>query len=358
MILDKGDINIHVRGSVKVLVEVAQQLAWLSASFRSPREGQVSYSEIIFKETGLAIFDIRLMELEKVQPRKDACWLPIFVNSIIARGFPIPSRCNGENGIELPFQVMTNLAKVMYPMSHLNGFYLQGFSNILYPTAASPDRKSVQWHMIMPSGHKEYLSPGSISPCEDSSPWLKSDSIEDLTSANRSFLGYTRSFEAHIGTDSAIALESIQTTMASGAYDEEPAVTIEVNKIQTGTSGLGIWGFQANADILYPKGLYHTVETGWYVDMLDLAKVRPLIIYHHAKASRRAWLVPTLSAVLHMAHIWARDKRQLIGKVPAANVGWESGEAAHHAIKEHSKDELRDTLETEKQYRVRDLISR
>ena len=355
--LDVGILSVQVRGSVTDLVEVAQQFAWLSASFREPREGHVSYSEISFKESGRSIYEIRPMELEEVRPRESACWLPIFVNGIIARGFPVPPRQKEERGIELPFQVMISLVKVMYPISHLGGFYLKGFSSILFPTAISADRKSVQWHVIMPSGHKGYLPPGTTPPSEGNNPWVKSDNFEVFTSADRTFLGYARSIEAHIGTDSTIAGESVRTTMASGAYDENPAIAIEVNKIQTGTSGLGFWGFQAGADILYPKGLYYAAETGWYIDMLDIAKVRPLIIYDHAEESKRAWLVPTLSAVLYMAHVWARDK-QNIRQLPVAQVDWDAGEAAYRAIKKHSKDELRDSLETDKQYLVRDLIAR
>ena len=91
--------------------------------------------------------------------------------------------------------------------------------------------------------------------------------------------------------------------------------------------------------------------------MLDINRYRPLIIYEHAEEGKRAWLVPTLSAVLHMAHIWARDK-QIIGQLPVAEVAWDAGEAAYLVITEHSKNELRDPLETGKQYLVRDLISR
>lgn len=354
-ILNLGTINVTVTGAVEGLVQVAEQFAWLSASFREHKEGQISYSDISFTKIGTTSFELRRMKLEMARPSETSCWLPIFTNSIIARGFPVPPRPNAEEGIELPFQVMVNLAKVMYPVSHMGGFYLKGFSNIIFPAAISPDGTSVQWHMFMPSALREYLSPGTLPHNNDS--WVKADNIEVLTSANRIFLGYVHSIEGHLGTNTEIALKSIRTTLASGAYDEDPAIAVEINKIETGTSGFGIWGFQATADILYPKGLYHTAETGWYIDMLDIAKARPMIVYDHAEESRRAWLVPTLSVVLHMAHIWGRDKTD-IGPLPVAKLQWDAGEAAYIAIKEHSKDNLRDPLEADKQYLVRDLIGR
>ena len=353
---DTGYLNVHVNGRLKDIVETAQQFAWLSASFRKSKESQLSYSGIYFKLSGINTFEMHQLELEKIKPRECTCWLPLFVKGILARGFPIPPRPNDEKGVELPFQVMISLAKVMYPTSDSGGTYLKGFSSILFPTAISPDDESVQWHISFPSGLKGYLPPGTVPPENDEHPWIKTDNLEALTSAHRTFLGYTRSIEAHLGADSAIARESIRTTMASGAYDEDPATAIEVNKIQTGTSGFGIWSLTAEAEILYPKGLYHTAETGWYIDMLDITKSRPLIIYDHSE-NKRAWLVPTLSAVLHMAHIWARDKK-LLGQMPTAKVGWDTGEAAYLAIIESSKNELRDPLEANKQYLVRDLIGR
>ena len=253
-VLNTGDIYVEVNGSVRDLVQIAQQFAWLSASFRESKDGQLSYSEISLKQSDTNIFEMRPIELEEVRPRASACWLRIFTNRVIARGLPVPARDGEEKEIELPFQVMISLAKIMYPMSSLGKSYLKGYSGILFPTAISSDRNSVQWHMIMPSGPKAYLAPGTVVPSEGNDPCVKSGNIEDLTSADRTFLGYARSIEAHIGTDSAITLDSIRKTMASGTYDKDPATAIEVNKIQTDTSGFGIWGLQASADIIYPKG--------------------------------------------------------------------------------------------------------
>ena len=252
---------------------------------------------------------------------------------------------------------MIALAKIMYPSSHLGGLFLKGFSCILYPTATSVRDKTVQWHITTPSDLKKYLPAGYMPPSESPDSWIKSGELEGLLTAKRNFLGYARIVKVHVGTDSQEARQSILETMAPEAEDEDPSPGLEINKIQTGTSGLGIWGIQAGADIVYPKGLYHAVEKSWYIDMLDRAKNAPVIVYDHAENSRRAWLLPTLSVVLHMAHIWARDK-ELKKNLPAAQVCWDAGKAAYSVVKEHGRDEIRDSLEDEKQYCVRDLISR
>ncbi|KAL8741957.1 MAG: hypothetical protein Q9190_005496 [Brigantiaea leucoxantha] len=352
-----GELLVEAVGSVQDLIEIGQQLAWLCASLRQHVSGQLSYSDVGFTEVEKGLFQICPLKLEEVRGRKSACWLPLFLNGVIARGFPIPSRHEEDKGVELPFRVMTTLAKIMYPSSHLGGVFLKGFSCILYPTATSVGDKIVQWHMTTPSNLMDYLPPGYLPPSDSPDSWIKSSELEGLVTAKRTFLGYARTIKAHVGTNSREARQSILATMPPAAEDEDPIPGLEINKIQTGTSGLGIWGFQAEADIVYPKGLYHAVEKSWYVDMLDRAKNAPVIVYDHAEKSRRAWLLPTLSVVLHMAHIWARDK-ELTKKLPAAQVRWDLGEAAYSVVKEHGKDEIRDSLEDGKQYCVRDLISR
>ena len=134
-------------GSLEQVVVVAQQLAWITASFRVPVYGQVSYSEVLISRTGDMVFDLFPMPLEEVRERVSACWLPLFANTIIARGLPVPAR-EGETGIEISFALMTALANVMYPVTHTDGIYLRGFSNLLFPAKISPDMKSVQWHLI------------------------------------------------------------------------------------------------------------------------------------------------------------------------------------------------------------------
>ena len=92
--------------------------------------------------------------------------------------------------------------------------------------------------------------------------------------------------------------------------------------------------------------------------MLDHAKDTPLIVYDNAKTGKRAWLVSQLGVVLHMAHVWACDKTDLLRPIPTAVRHWDSGEAALSVIKRHSKDESRDGVEEDKTYCLSDLIGR
>ncbi|KAM0798541.1 hypothetical protein BDR22DRAFT_891155 [Usnea florida] len=97
-------------------------------------------------------------------------------------------------------------------------------------------------------------------------------------------------------------------------------------------------------EFVLPKGLISTVEPGWYLDMLDLAKDTPLIVYDNAKIGK--------------LHVWASNKTDLLRPIPTVIPHWDSGEVALGVLKRHSKDELRDGLEGDKKYCLRDLISR
>lgn len=106
--------KVKASGHPTDIVMIAQQPAWLSANFRTPDYGRTPFSEVRFCSEN-EVFKISPMALEEVSDVVGACWVPLFVNGVIARGFPIPKR-HGEQGIELPFAVMASLAKTMYPV--------------------------------------------------------------------------------------------------------------------------------------------------------------------------------------------------------------------------------------------------
>ena len=342
-------------GSLEQVIVVAQQLAWIAASFRVPLYGQVSYSEVLIRRTGDMVFELFPTPLEEVRERVGACWLPLFMNSIIARGHAVPAR-EGEKGIEIPFPLMLTLANVMYPIFHDDGIYLRGFSNLLFPAHISSDMKSVQWHLTTSTTARSHLPYGTLPATTDDLKWAKCDDFEQLALAPRTFLGCYRQVHVDLGT--AALTESITKITYSNADNEKPAAGMTQKSVTTGFPGMGIWSAQVNMEFVIPKGLISIEEPGWYLDMLDLAKDTPLIVYDNANTAKRAWLVPQLSVVLHMAHIWACNKTDLLRPIPTAVPHWDSSEAALGVLKRHSKDELRDGLEVDKIYCLRDLIGR
>ena len=196
--------RIMFHGSLAEIIVMVQQLVWIAASFRQPKYGQVSYSEAVLEHVKETTFNINLLELEAVRERASACWLPLFTNAIVARGFPVPAR-KGEKGIEVPFLVMTGLANVMYPVIHHERVYLRGTYNLLFPTGVSPDLRSVQWHMTTNPNPRSRLPYGALPNEGDGHKWLQFEDFGRLASAARTFLGNCGEVQVHLGTENSIA---------------------------------------------------------------------------------------------------------------------------------------------------------
>ena len=343
-----NDTCVVVKGDRHTLISVAEQLAWLCAVIRVSKQDEISNSEVSFQVSAgkEMTFEIRPLDLQKVEADASTCWLPLFKGSVIASGFPIPERA-GQKGIELPFSLMTEQTGVLYPMTYKKSIYLRGFSSLLYPTAQSDDGMSVQWHLIESSSASEYLAAGTLPGEFD---WVRCTDIEKLASAQRTFLGYCRHVTVNLGTAELTEEAVLKRVLHSGADDEDPRPGIQLKTLNAGTPGTGILSVMAGMEIVRPKGLTHTTnerKNKRFLGMCELARDRPVIIYDEAR--NIGWLVPTLSVVLHMAHLWASGKNDLLASVPHAQAQWDAGEAALVTIKDNVALELRDELTGEEE---------
>ena len=343
---DKDTIIVQASGTSGELVELAHQLAWLSSVFRIPQPGKLSISEIHLRRSGPLTFEIYPLCLQPISIREQACWHSLFENAVIAQGFPTPQR-NGEKGIEMPFHLMTRLAGALYSVSYKDGIYLKGYSTLLFPTART--KTSIQWHLDAGSNRDPYIPVGQILKHD----WVKINDLKLLATA-RTFLGAYRNILVNLATEGS----SYQRVEYSGANDESSTTMFSFDTVQIGTSGMGIFGFNVTNKIRLPKGLSHTSHQDTYERMLDTAKNLPVLLYDNNPASRRGWLVPTLSAMLHMAHVWARDKTNLLASVPYVKAESDTGLAVWHLLvtRKESERQLRESVSDEKGYCVHNLI--
>jgi hypothetical protein len=65
---------------------------------------------------------------------------------------------------------------------------------------------------------------------------------------------------------------------------------------------MGIFGATMSNPIAYGKALAQTIsgDDDSYLDVLELAIDTPIILYDDSSESERGWMVPALSAILHM----------------------------------------------------------
>lgn len=294
------NILVCVTGKTAQVVGIVQQIAWLATVFRPAKMGPLCYSMISIQKTAGVQRDclaIRLLPLKSEDPGQDAdsksqCWHPLFRNSVLSYGFPVPKR-NGELGIEIPYSVMTTLAKIDISTEIKPGVVLlEGRHHLIYPTKSFP--KSIQWHLL-PKQTFDDLE--TVSYDEVPSNW------KDL----RCFLGYCQEAEVLVGT----SLYNDTKVVLSDADRERGAFRLKDNAF-TASLNLGVSpspvtiGGTVGGTVQYTNSQSVTAdESGLGIDTeLVSARDDPMIVYD--VSNQRGWLVPELCVILWLAHAFIR----------------------------------------------------
>ena len=338
--------RIDASGSKDNLIYTAQLLAWISAVFRVPRDNELTYSDVVFEKTGPLQFRMALIDLQKMKNADGCCWRSLFLNSVIARGFPTPDR-GKEIGIEVPFEVMISLACVLYPMEYHGGTILRGIKLTLVPTAQFSG--SVQWHCV--SSEQDCYLPQADEVMKQIPEWFKTPNFELLKTA-RTFLGYCEIAEIHLGT-CGIDYRAIRK---SDAESERPTAKVS-REFSTSLvmSAKGIIAATFSPKITIPRRLRATTKQLdlFFEDRVLRARDQPSIVYDVEK--KQGWLVPELSVVLHIAHTWASQQpdiaAEVLENIPYAAASGNGGAAAWDAIIKGKRVELRrDSINEKPQY--------
>ena len=349
--IEQGPI-IRLTGSAKLTAETVQQLAWLSAVFREHRANELCSSIVNTTEILPGLFELLTLELQRIQDDRAPCWHDLFVNGIVAYGFPIPARLlEGQEGIELPFHVMTKLAGIIYPVEYDGGVVLQGFSSLLSPSILQED--SVQWHYVASKQSHTYLPTSSVAEFSR----VKGVDFEHLT-RRRTFLGYCRIIEISLGT----AIPDYEQLDYSPASNDRRGIELAFRSLSAGTSGMSMINANANASITFPRSMISTTRIDHYEDILGMCRETPVLLYDAERGEQRGWLVPMLSVILHMAHIWQLWARKvnmnLENSIPHAVLHWDGGQASFDVFLQNSGMLLYKTLVEKADYRLKDLVIR
>ena len=341
---------LSASGERSFLVDVAQQLLWLTASFRLPHYGQLSYSDALLTISKPGSYRIRTIPLQKADVGENACWSPLVIGIVIARDFPVPAR-RLERGLELPFHLMTALAGPLEPRLMDDGIYLQGYSRLLFPAEEHLDSGSLQWHLVATESRRELLSEDRV---------MDHTRVEirdpEYLASRRTFLGHFRRALVDLGTRKTI--EYHRNILYSSAEAERHPLRIQApSSFNIGTSGMGIFGLQITIPII-PKSLAQTIEgqNDDYWDVLALRSNKSVIMYDNS--GERAWMVPELIIALHMVHTWAAQAGTFKEQMPFAELTDDPGDAARKVLTDNWGFVLRDPPETNQSSRktLKDLI--
>jgi hypothetical protein len=313
----KPSWSIKAKGSLKSLTAVVQQLAWLSATFRSSGLSGISLSDVEFQPTGAEKFEISLLPLEmNVEKDKTTCWHPMFQNFVIAHNFPIPERGN-EAGLELAFDLMVTLGRIWYPLDCFDTTILKGYSTALVPIYE--ERDSVQWHFVADPDRAKQMELEKIKLyCEMA---VKNVDYESLI-RKRTFLALWEYADINLGTK-----YSGYDTMTASEADVEhsrPAIAREVS-VGVGTPGMGTLSVTASVRFLFSNAVKAELKQDQQllVDQLRNSNNSAAILYD--VSTQLGWLVPELHLILHFVLAWVANSidpslKLMLEKIPHAKI--------------------------------------
>ena len=115
MINGQHNVLVHVRGTMKQIVDVAQQLARLCAIFKAHRYDELTLSVVRFGSVSINTFEEILREVEKANSSYERCEFLLFENGMIAQKISTLWH-DRKNGIEALLAVMTTLSCIYPPI--------------------------------------------------------------------------------------------------------------------------------------------------------------------------------------------------------------------------------------------------
>ena len=277
--------------TLDVIVSAVSQLAWMGTALRTSTNGRVQYCEPKLEETSMAkaakavAFNVTFIT-SSPDDRDQSCWLPLFSNPVIARGFRIPERENGEQGLEVPLEIMAALGGARHVTEFEGGLVMKGFSAMFVPIKHYD--QSIQWHLIRRSDEQRVLYRDATKDCPSRALLDKVDHAALQNS--RAFLGWWKSAETYLGT-------------ADSAYNEIDWSTAGEARSSARMTG-GTLGFQNTVTgqlsfaLGAKDGRFHLSQKGPFQKIVQYAEKKLVALYD--TADRRAWLVPGLDIILHI----------------------------------------------------------
>ncbi|CAD6592140.1 MAG: hypothetical protein ASARMPREDX12_005851 [Alectoria sarmentosa] len=290
--LEQGTCVLNVKSNnIEIITEVFQQAIWMGAVLRVSGDQRVQYSTFNLEPPGAqdtllpSCFKVTF-DTSELSNEEQSCWLPIFANPVIARGFPVSERENGEQGLEVPLEIMAALGGARHVTEFEGGLVLKGYSAMLVPIERH--EQSIQWHLIRNSNDERMRYRQLRNECLNRAMLEEVD--YDALRTTRAFLGWWKSSETHLGTEDA-AYDSIDWSPAGEA------------KRPTRFSGGNI-GFQTmitaqlNFIMGAKDGRLHFSQKGPFQRIVQCAEETPVVLYD--LEDRRAWFVPALDVMLHI----------------------------------------------------------
>lgn len=323
----------------------------MGTALRTSQNERIQYSNFhllapTLQDLSLCLDIIVTFDTSELSEQDQCCWLPLFANPVIARGFPVPKRKDGERGLEIPLEIMAALGGARHVTEFEGGLVMKGYSAMFVPVERH--HQSVQWHLIRRSDEQRVLYRDVSKECP-SRAMLEEVNHESLENT-RAFLGWWRAAETHLGTADA-AYDSIDWSPAS-----ETRGSARISGANLGFQNM-LTG-QLSFSMGTKDGRLHFSQKGPFQRIVQCAEKTPVVLYD--PADRRGWCVPGLDLMLHVIQTRHHlSPYQIDGKkvelTPAMPKN--GGAAATAAIAANQERQLYEhNVATEKIYYFKDAI--
>ena len=318
-----------------LLADLVEALAWISAVTTETFATEPQVAQICVWITSLEPGEPTILighddysPMKMLETSSD-CWKRLFPHGMVPGGFPVPSRDDAMQGLELSFDLMCYLCGLEYETSDASGLVLRGHRSLVYPVRKAGD--CVQWHFQ----HLDFTDHSK--PQEETiNEHLKNVGLDELQSAGRHFLGLWATPEITLGTD--------RVDYASLTWSNQAEVRETMAKD----------GVEIGGSIIFPKILNITLNKTYKIAncqrniyMVDFeGKLQslanfPVILY--SPSEKRAWLVSYVSVILHLARARAHHQRTLGYYVPACTPAADGGSSALRTIMRHCRESVKRT---------------
>jgi hypothetical protein len=235
-------------------------------------------------------FSLQLQPLEELEHN---CWQPLFESCIITESEESKESESFGKGLETSFELMTQLAAVEFPVLVNGGIILTGYQTALVPTRV--EGNCAQFHL-------EITESGQINPYKLRTAGTALVQDCDQFKSMRCFVGWCETAHINLGTKNLTTKVKysggrIQKRTLRWNGISASAQVASATPLQAGLIGQANFAFVSNRLTFTPASVYSKLLKGTAKELAVIVDVE----------ERRSWLVPKLSLLLHMSHVWVQD---------------------------------------------------
>lgn len=311
-------------------------LAWLAAALRRSSFEGIQTSTVSFeKAESLSGTEFRITPnaLMANSQEQVPCWHDLSRHTVVAFGFEVASRQSGI-GLELALDLMVELAENAKPLNYAGRLFMIGSHSALIPTALLDDR-SIQWHFFK-TPDPDGLSLKNLPKISALSvPKIRTNDIDIRTvfqtlQHRRHFCGWSRNARITLGT---CPRKGGKYTIQGFTNAPEILREVKLASFNAGvaSNGLGYAGPSVSGTwtITSTRKRFPETPVQRFETMLSRARRIPSILYDPEE--RRAWMVPLICVLYHMAHLRTKlDEHNIC--LPYVDSSWDGASVVYNAI--------------------------